>query len=166
MSLPELIAALARPEGPWVVVDGYHGFMAVETDLSHVAPHVFYLAGGYKYAMAGEGVALMHAPPGFGLRPEITGWYAEFDDLSLPPGTPIVLLSDTAARKAAAAAATAESDDALKSAQQVQQTLRLKAALDRSGGAVRYMEAPDAGHNEAAWSARLGEALVYLFAER
>lgn len=83
----EELAALARPEGPWVVIDGYHGFMAVETDLSRVADKVFYLAGGYKYAMAGEGVALMHAPAGFGLRPEITGWYAEFDDLSLPPGS-------------------------------------------------------------------------------
>lgn len=81
------LAALAAPDGPWIVVDGYHGFMAVETDLSNVADRVFYLSGGYKYAMSGEGVGLMHAPPGFGPRPEITGWYAEFDDLSLPPGS-------------------------------------------------------------------------------
>jgi selenocysteine lyase/cysteine desulfurase len=81
------LAALARPEGPWVVIDGYHGFMAMETDLSAVADRIFYLAGGYKYAMAGEGCAFLHAPPGYGLRPEITGWYAEFDDLSLPPGS-------------------------------------------------------------------------------
>ena len=81
------LAALARPEGPWVAIDGYHGFMAVETDLSAVADCVFYLAGGYKYAMAGEGCAFLHAPPGFGPRPEITGWYAAFDDLSLPPGS-------------------------------------------------------------------------------
>ena len=80
------LAAMARPEGPWVVIDGYHGFMAVETDLSAVADRIFYLAGGYKYAMSGEGCAFLHAPPGFGARPEITGWYAEFDDLSLPPG--------------------------------------------------------------------------------
>ena len=83
----EELAALARPEGPWVVIDGYHGFMAMETDLSAVADRVFYLAGGYKYAMAGEGCAFLHAPPGYGPRPEITGWYAEFDDLSLPPGS-------------------------------------------------------------------------------
>ena len=80
------LAEVARPDGPWVVVDGYHGFMAVETDLSAVADRVFYTAGGYKYAMAGEGCAFLHCPPGFGPRPEITGWYAEFDDLSLPPG--------------------------------------------------------------------------------
>ena len=83
----EALADLARPEGPWVVIDGYHGFMATPTDLSAVADRIFYLAGGYKYAMAGEGAAFLHAPPGFGARPEITGWYAEFDDLALPPGS-------------------------------------------------------------------------------
>src|SRR5213593_408479 len=47
----------------------------------------FYLGGGYKYAMAGEGCAFLHAPPGFGPRPPITGWFAEFEDLTLPPGS-------------------------------------------------------------------------------
>jgi selenocysteine lyase/cysteine desulfurase len=37
--------------------------------------------------MAGEGCAFMHAPPGFGARPRVTGWFAEFEDLSLPPGS-------------------------------------------------------------------------------
>lgn len=80
------LAALAAPEGPWVVIDGYHGFMGVETDLSALGNRIFYLAGGYKYAMAGEGAAFLHAPPGCGTRPEITGWYAEFDDLEAAPG--------------------------------------------------------------------------------
>jgi len=80
------LADLARPEGPWVAVDGYHGFRAVPTDLSAVADRIFYLAGGYKYAMAGEGAAFLHAPEGFGPRPVLTGWYAEFGDLEGPPG--------------------------------------------------------------------------------
>ena len=80
------LAELARPEGPWVVIDGYHGFMATPTDLSAVADKVFYLAGGYKYAMSGEGAAFLHAPPGFCPRPVITGWFAEFGDLEGPPG--------------------------------------------------------------------------------
>ncbi|MEO7864404.1 MAG: class V aminotransferase, partial [Sphingomicrobium sp.] len=42
--------------------------------------------GGYKYAMSGEGCGFLHAPPGFGPRPRNTGWFAEFEDLSLPPG--------------------------------------------------------------------------------
>jgi selenocysteine lyase/cysteine desulfurase len=72
------LAALASPGGTWIVIDGYHGFMALENDLSAIASGAFYLAGGYKYAMSGEGVAFLHCPPGFGPRPEITGWYAEF----------------------------------------------------------------------------------------
>ena len=82
----EDLATLARPEGPWVVVDGYHGFMATPTDLSAVADRIFYHAGGYKYAMSGEGACFLHAPPGFGQRPVTTGWFAEFGDLSGPPG--------------------------------------------------------------------------------
>ena len=79
------LAALSRPDGPWVVIDGYHAFMAIPEPLGALAAQsVFYLGGGYKYAMAGEGAAFMHAPPGFGPRPPITGWYAEFDDLTLP----------------------------------------------------------------------------------
>jgi selenocysteine lyase/cysteine desulfurase len=82
------LAALARPEGPWVVVDGYHAFMAIEQPLgAGAAGSAFYLGGGYKYAMAGEGCAFLHAPARFGPRPPVTGWYAEFEDLSLPPGS-------------------------------------------------------------------------------
>lgn len=83
---PAPLAALAHPDGPWVLIDGYHGFMAVETDLSAHASRLFYTAGGYKYAMAGEGVAFLYCPPGFAPRPVNTGWYAEFDDLAAPPG--------------------------------------------------------------------------------
>jgi selenocysteine lyase/cysteine desulfurase len=82
------LAALARPDGPWVVIDGYHAFMAIEAPFSReAAQSAFYLGGGYKYAMAGEGCAFLHAPPGFGPRPRITGWYAEFEDLTLPAGS-------------------------------------------------------------------------------
>jgi selenocysteine lyase/cysteine desulfurase len=82
------IASLARPEGPWVVIDGYHAFMALERPFGEAAAaSAFYLGGGYKYAMAGEGCAFLHAPAGFGPRPPVTGWFAEFEDLSLPPGS-------------------------------------------------------------------------------
>ncbi len=80
------LAQLARIDGPWVVIDGYHGYMATPTDLSVVSDQAFYLAGGYKYAMAGEGVCFLHAPPGFAPRPEVTGWYAAFDDLAAQQG--------------------------------------------------------------------------------
>ncbi|HVM38018.1 MAG TPA: class V aminotransferase [Sphingomicrobium sp.] len=81
------LASLARPDGPWVVIDGYHAFMALEAPFRPpAATTAFYLGGGYKYAMAGEGCAFLHAPPEFGPRPPVTGWFAEFDDLRLPPG--------------------------------------------------------------------------------
>ena len=82
----DALAAVAAPEGPWVVIDGYHSFMAVPEPLGALGNSCFFLAGGYKYAMSGEGLGLMHCPPGFGPRPPITGWYAEFEDLTLPPG--------------------------------------------------------------------------------
>src|SRR5437764_2122057 len=82
------LAALGRAEGPWVVIDGYHAFMALERPFAGAASRsAFTLGGGYKYAMSGEGCAFMHAPPGFGPRPRITGWFAEFEDLTLPPGS-------------------------------------------------------------------------------
>ncbi len=83
----EELAGLSQPDGPWVVIDGYHAFLAIDAPFPSAAGNsVFYLGGGYKYAMAGEGCAFLHAPPGFGPRPPITGWYAEFEDLTLPPG--------------------------------------------------------------------------------
>jgi kynureninase len=78
----EAIAGAVADAETLIVVDGYHGFMAVPTDLSRVASRIFYLAGGYKYAMAGEGVCFMHCPPGYVPRPRDTGWYAAFGALS------------------------------------------------------------------------------------
>ncbi len=80
------LAAAVRSAETLVVIDGYHGFMARPTDLSDVADRVFYLAGGYKYAMAGEGCCFLHCPPGYGPRPRDTGWFADFGALAAPPG--------------------------------------------------------------------------------
>ncbi|HET9398245.1 MAG TPA: class V aminotransferase [Sphingomicrobium sp.] len=84
------LASIARPDGPWVVIDGYHAFMAVESPVdAGIAETAFFLGGGYKYAMAGEGMGFMHCPPGFGPRPPITGWFAEFGELTAPPGSQV-----------------------------------------------------------------------------
>jgi selenocysteine lyase/cysteine desulfurase len=66
----------------FIAIDGYHGFMALPTDLADVAARIFYVAGGYKYAMAGEGACFMHCPPGYAPRPRDTGWFAGFDNLT------------------------------------------------------------------------------------
>jgi selenocysteine lyase/cysteine desulfurase len=65
-----------------LVIDGYHGFMALPTDLAPIADRAFYLAGGYKYAMAGEGACFMHCPAGYAPRPRDTGWFAAFGALT------------------------------------------------------------------------------------
>ena len=75
------IAGAVRDSDALVVFDGYHGFMALPTALARIAGRAFYLAGGYKYAMAGEGVCFMHCPPGFAPRPRDTGWFAAFGAL-------------------------------------------------------------------------------------
>jgi MFS family permease len=61
---------------------GWRGFLARPTDLSAIADRTFYIAGGYKYAMAGEGACFMHCPPGIAARPRNTGWFASFRTLS------------------------------------------------------------------------------------
>jgi selenocysteine lyase/cysteine desulfurase len=67
--------------GTFAVIDGYHAFMAIPLDLAAIGGRAFYIAGGYKYAMAGEGACFMHCPPDYGPRPRDTGWYAEFGAL-------------------------------------------------------------------------------------
>lgn len=86
----ENLAALARPDGPWIIIDAYHSFMGLESPITPaIAASAFVLGGGYKYAMAGEGMGFMHGPPGFGERPPITGWFAEFGELTAPPGSSV-----------------------------------------------------------------------------
>ena len=82
-TVPNLVALVQAMSGreAMVAVDGYHGFMALETDLSAIADQAFYLSGGYKYAMAGEGACFMHCPSGVATRPRDTGWFAAFEAL-------------------------------------------------------------------------------------
>jgi selenocysteine lyase/cysteine desulfurase len=77
------LEALAEAAGDAVLVlDGYHAFMARPVDLARLAGRAFYTAGGYKYAMAGEGCCFLHCPPGWLPRPRATGWYAAFGALA------------------------------------------------------------------------------------
>jgi len=82
-ALAAIVGAVPRQETV-IVLDGYHSFMAMPVNLAPLASRVFYLSGGYKYAMAGEGVCFMHCPDGYIPRPRATGWYAEFGALEKP----------------------------------------------------------------------------------
>jgi selenocysteine lyase/cysteine desulfurase len=80
-----IVAAVPEPEA-LVVVDGYHAFMALPADHGPLADRAFFLGGGYKYAMAGEGACFLHCPPGYAERPRDTGWFAEFEALEAGRG--------------------------------------------------------------------------------
>jgi len=66
---------------PIIVMDGYHGFMAIPTDLKKIEDRCFYISGSYKYAQGGEGCCFMHIPKNCELRPINTGWFARLDQL-------------------------------------------------------------------------------------
>ena len=84
-AIDRLVSAVSE-ERTFFVIDGYHSFMALPVDLSTIQERVFFIAGGYKYAMSGEGACFMHCPPGYGERPVNTGWYAGFGLLEEGPG--------------------------------------------------------------------------------
>jgi selenocysteine lyase/cysteine desulfurase len=67
-----------------IVIDGYHAFCAVPTNLKSVGNRVFYMAGGYKYAQGGEGICFLTVPKGSKYRPVNTGWFASYESLSGP----------------------------------------------------------------------------------
>jgi len=65
-----------------VVIDDYHGFMAIPLNFRPFEHRAFYLAGSYKYAGAGEGCCFLISPKNNRLRPINTGWFANFECLS------------------------------------------------------------------------------------
>ena len=79
-SLESIVESVKNPM-TIVVIDGYHGFRSIPTDLGKIQNRVFYLAGSYKYAQAGEGCCFLHVPPNTTLRPAYTGWFADFATL-------------------------------------------------------------------------------------
>lgn len=69
-----------------IVIDGYHGFMALPTDLKAIEDRIFYIAGSYKYAQGGEGCCFLVSPKNSTLRPLYTGWFAGFSALETDGG--------------------------------------------------------------------------------
>jgi selenocysteine lyase/cysteine desulfurase len=79
-NLEKIVDAVNSPETT-IVIDGYHAFFAIPTNLKKIEDRIFYMAGSYKYAMSGEGLCFLHIPKGCQLRPLNTGWFAERDFL-------------------------------------------------------------------------------------
>ncbi|RUO37645.1 selenocysteine lyase [Aliidiomarina shirensis] len=79
---PNVWLDLVQDQDTLIVVDGYHGFCALETDWAPYQQRIFYLAGAYKYAQGGEGMCFAVVPQHCKLRPEYTGWFADFAGLA------------------------------------------------------------------------------------
>lgn len=80
------LAAVCRAHGVPLVVDSYHALGALDWSLADDDLHdAFVVGGGYKYLQQGEGVCFLRWPAGCGLRPLVTGWFAEFGAVHAPP---------------------------------------------------------------------------------
>jgi kynureninase len=80
----DALAGACAGRGVELLVDAYHALGAVP--FSTPAP-AWVVGGGYKYLQLGEGNCFLRLPAhAHGLRPAITGWYAEFAALAEAPG--------------------------------------------------------------------------------
>ncbi len=83
--LGEVGAACARV-GAELLVDAYHSLNAVPFSVPKLGLEgAFVVGGGYKYCQLGEGNCFLRFPRDCGLRPVLTGWFAEFGTLAAEP---------------------------------------------------------------------------------
>ncbi len=84
--LDEVARACARV-GAELLVDAYHSLNAVPFSVVGMGlGDAFVVGGGYKYCQLGEGNCFLRFPRDCGLRPVLTGWFAEFGTLAGGPG--------------------------------------------------------------------------------
>ena len=81
--LDALVPACER-HGAELLVDAYHALGPVPFPIHELGlGQAWITGGGYKYLQLGEGNAFMRVPPhAYDVRPVVTGWFAEFDDLT------------------------------------------------------------------------------------
>jgi len=84
--VPDLgsLAAACERGGVELLVDAYHALGVVPFSVrSHGLGAAWVTGGGYKYLQLGEGNCFLRLPPhAQTLRPVVTGWFAEFEDLT------------------------------------------------------------------------------------
>jgi kynureninase len=75
------LARACEAGGVGLLVDAYHALGCLPFELPSDATWV--VGGGYKYLQLGEGNCFLRLPPHADeLRPAITGWYAEFEEMA------------------------------------------------------------------------------------
>jgi kynureninase len=83
--LPALAEACTAT-GAELLVDAYHALGCLPFTVAGLE-RAWIVGGGYKYLQLGEGNCFLRLPPQADeLRPAITGWYAEFDELHADHG--------------------------------------------------------------------------------
>lgn len=97
--LDQLASACAAAQTE-LLVDVYHALGPVPTSLPAAGlSDAWVVGGGYKYLQLGEGNCFLRLPPhAEGLRPVITGWYAEFDTISDSHGGELIAYGPGASR--------------------------------------------------------------------
>ncbi len=84
-SLGRVLTACQR-HGAELLVDAYHAVNVLDLDVvTEGLEGAYMVGGGYKYCQLGEGNCFLRVPPDCQARPVITGWFAEFDILAMPP---------------------------------------------------------------------------------
>jgi kynureninase len=77
----EGLATACEQAGVELLVDAYHALGNLPFTLP--SPATWVVGGGYKYLQLGEGNCFLRLPPHADeLRPVITGWYSEFEELA------------------------------------------------------------------------------------
>ena len=89
--------------GAELLVDAYHTLNVVPVSLRREGlERAFVVGGGYKYCQLGEGNCFLRIPQDCGLRPVITGWFAEFATLATGDAAPPIAYGPGASRFAGA----------------------------------------------------------------
>jgi len=84
----DALAPACAAAGAELLVDAYHALGALPfTIAEHGLESAWVVGGGYKYLQLGEGNCFLRLPPqAESMRPVLTGWFAEFEQLAAERG--------------------------------------------------------------------------------
>ena len=84
----DALAPACAAAGAELLVDAYHALGALPFSVTEQGLEAAWVVGGgYKYLQLGEGNCFLRLPPqAETMRPVLTGWFAEFEQLAAEPG--------------------------------------------------------------------------------
>ena len=100
--VPDLaaLAPVCERHGAELLVDAYHALGPLPFPVHDLGlAEAWVTGGGYKYLQLGEGNAFLRIPPhSYDVRPVVTGWFAEFVDLTAAHDPQVVTFGPPATR--------------------------------------------------------------------